>query len=300
MKLSEELALREDLASPGLSACTGCSVELTMRMVLRVLGPNTVLAIPPGCMGGVGTVGLGATTGAKIPVFHPLLTNIASMLSGLKLYYDHVGREVQIVAFAGDGGTVDAGLQCLSAAAERGARIIYICYDNEGYMNTGFQRSGSTTKGAWTSTTPVGKVIKGKQQHKKDMPMIMAMHDIPYVATASPAYMGDLVGKVQKAMSVRNGLAYLHILTPCRNGWGFPPERSIQVARLSVQTRFWPLYEVEEGSFRLTHDVPRPRPLRDFVQGIKRFQHLREQDLEELEDLVERKWERLKLLANKE
>ena len=164
----------EDLISPGLSSCLGCVAELALRFVLRTLGRNTVLAIPPGCMGGVGVVGYGMTTGAKVPVFFPLLDNIASMLSGLKREYTRKGMEVNVVAFAGDGGTADVGFQSLSAAAERGENIIYICYDNEGYMNTGFQRSGTTPYGAWTSTTPVGKRGTGKKQKSKNLPLIMA------------------------------------------------------------------------------------------------------------------------------
>ena len=147
-----------DLVSPGISSCLGCTVELALRFALRTLGPNTILAVPPGCMGGVGIVGYGMTTGMKIPVFFPLLDNVASMLAGIKREYTRKGVDVNVVAFAGDGGTADVGFQCLSAAAERGENIIYICYDNEGYMNTGFQRSGTTPYGAWTSTTPVGKM----------------------------------------------------------------------------------------------------------------------------------------------
>ena len=198
MNVIEKLATYEDQISPGVSACVGCNVELTLRTCMKVLGPNTIFAVPPGCMGGVGVVGWDKESGAKTPVFFPLLDNVASMLAGIKMHYERIGRKVNVVAFAGDGASVDAGMQCLSGAAERGDKIIYICYDNEGYMNTGYQRSGSTTKGAWTSTTPVINGHGGKKQNKKDFPMIMAMHDVPYMATMSPAYIPDMVRKLEK------------------------------------------------------------------------------------------------------
>lgn len=297
MNVVDYLTSRADILSPGISACVGCNVELTLRTVLKVLGPDTVLAIPPGCMGGVGVVGWRQTTGTRCPVFFPLLDNTASMLAGIKLAYQRRGRQVNVVAFAGDGATVDCGFQSLSGAAERGDGIIYICYDNEGYMNTGFQRSGSTSWRSWTSTTPVGAAARGKARHKKDFPLIMAMHDVAYLATASPGYLGDLVAKVRRAMEVRNGLAYLHILNPCVNGWGFPPDESIEVARLSVKTRFFPLYEVADGHFRLTVDVPRPLPLRDFLCRLRKFSHLEESEIAVMQEVVDRRWARIKALC---
>jgi len=297
MKLADRIAALPDQLSPGLSACPGCNVELSLRLVLKVLGSNTILAIPPGCMGGVGVVGWGSTTGARVPVFFPLLDNTASMLAGIKLMHNRRGRDIHVVAFAGDGATVDVGFQCLSGAAERGDSIIYICYDNEGYMNTGFQRSGSTTRCSWTSTTPVGGARAGKARDKKDFPMIMAMHDLPYAATASPAFTADLVRKVEKAKQVVRGLAYIHILNPCSNGWGFPAEKSIEVARLSVESRFFPLYEVVEGRFRITRNVTRPKPVADFVSSLKKFSHLTEADIAALQELVDVKWSRLQTLA---
>ncbi|NPV44501.1 MAG: NADH-dependent phenylglyoxylate [Firmicutes bacterium] len=298
MNAIEKLASAEEMISPGISACVGCNVELTLRTVMRILGPNTIFAVPPGCMGGVGVVGWDKKSGAKPPVFFPLLDNTASMLSGIKAHYVRNNRHVNVVAFAGDGATVDAGFQCLSGAAERGDNIIYICYDNEGYMNTGYQRSGSTTKGSWTSTTPVGDRGKGKRQNKKDFPMIMAMHDIPYVATASPAYIPDMVYKVEKAMQVKNGLAYLHILNPCITGWGIKAEESIEVCRLSVQTRFFPLFEVIDGKFKISVDVKKPKPVGEYIKKIKKYSHLTEEDIQELQELIDKKWERLVKLAS--
>lgn len=298
MNIIEKMATYEDQLSPGISACVGCNVELTLRTALKVLGPNTILAVPPGCMGGVGVVGWGKTMGTKVPVFFPLLDNTASMLAGIKKHYARKGREVNVVAFAGDGATVDAGFQALSGAAERGDNIIYICYDNEGYMNTGFQRSSSTSKGSWTSTTPVGDVLRGKGQHKKDMPMIMAMHDIPYVATASPAYIADFVKKLEKAMLVKDGLAYIHVQNTCATGWGFPPHTSIEVARLAVETRVFPLYEAEKGKFTISRDVKNPKLVSEYLGKMKKFAHLSAEQIAELQELTDSKWTRLKTLAS--
>jgi len=287
MTVLDRLATSQDLISPGISACVGCNVELTLRTVLKVLGPNTVLAIPPGCMGGVGVVGWDKESGAKVPVFFPLLDNTASMLAGIKLGFKARGREVNVVAFAGDGATVDAGFQALSGAAERGDRIIYICYDNEGYMNTGYQRSSSTSKGSWTSTTPVSAEGRGgKSQHRKDFPLIMAMHDLPYVATASPAYIPDLVHKLERAMEVKEGLAYIHVYNPCLTGWGIKPEESIAVSRLSVQSRFFPLWEARGRKLRLTVRVDKPVPLKEYIGRIHKFRHLDEERIDELQKLA--------------
>jgi len=298
MNVFEKLASSEEMVSPGISACVGCNVELTLRTVMRVLGPNTILAIPPGCMGGVGVVGWDKKSGCKNPVFFPLLDNVASMLAGIKLHYEHRGEHVNVVAFAGDGATVDAGMQCLSGAAERGDKILYICYDNEGYMNTGYQRSGSTTKGAWTSTTPVSPQGKGgKRQNKKDFPMIMAMHDIPYMATCNPAFIPDMVGKVEKAMAVDNGLAFLYIYNPCLTGWGIQSDKSIEVSRMAVDCSFAPLYEVENGRYTLSYTPKKPLRVQEYVSRIKKFSHLGQEEIEALQKLTDTKWQQLQKLC---
>ncbi|HNS63816.1 MAG TPA: thiamine pyrophosphate-dependent enzyme [Anaerolineaceae bacterium] len=298
MNLIDKLATWEDQISPGISACVGCNVELTLRTCMKVMGPNTIFAIPPGCMGGVGVVGWDKKSGAKTPVFFPLLDNVASMLAGIKLHYEHIGRDVNVVAFAGDGATVDAGMQCLSGAAERGDKIIYICYDNEGYMNTGYQRSGSTTKGAWTSTTPVNHLGQGgKRQNKKDFPLIMAMHDIPYMATMNPAYIPDMVRKLEKAKEIKTGLVYLHVYNPCVTGWGFQSDFSIEVSRLAVESNFAPLYEVENGKFKMSVEVRNPKPVKEFLSRFKKFSHLTDEDIQELQEWTDFKINRLKHLC---
>lgn len=299
MNAIDKLASMEDMISPGISACVGCNVELTIRTCLKVLGPNTILAIPPGCMGGVGVVGWDMESGAKVPVFFPLLDNVASMLAGIKAHYEKVGRKVNVVAFAGDGASTDAGMQCLSGAAERGDKIIYICYDNEGYMNTGYQRSSATTKYSWTSTTPVSKEGRGgKKQNKKDFPMIMAMHDIPYVATCSPAFIPDMVAKVEKAIEAsERGLAYLHVFNPCLTGWGIKPELSIEASRMSVATNFFPLYEVIDGKYIINKEFKTPLPVKEYIKYMKKFQHLNDDEIAEIQELVDSKWNRLKKLS---
>ncbi|MDP3386985.1 MAG: thiamine pyrophosphate-dependent enzyme [Eubacteriales bacterium] len=300
MNLIDKLSMKEDMISPGISACVGCNVELTLRRCLQILGPNTILAIPPGCMGGVGVVGWDMKSGAKCPVFFPLLDNPASMLAGIKLHYERIGRKVNVVAFAGDGATTDAGMQCLSGAAERGDKIIYICYDNEGYMNTGYQRSSSTTRYSWTSTTPVTQEGRGgKRQNKKDFPMIMAMHDIPYMATCSPAFIPDMVKKLETAMEKQElGLAYLHVFNPCLTGWGIKTEESIDVSRLSVETNFFPLYEVIDGKFIISREYKNPKPVAEYLRKIKKFSHLNDSEIENIQLLVDQKWNRLKQLAS--
>lgn len=298
MSYIDLLADREDLVSPGISACQGCMAELSLRTVLKILGRNTVVGIPPGCMAGAGCVGWNYENGLKIPVHIPLLDNTASLLAGVKRMYERQGRDVHVLAFAGDGASADCGFQSLSGAAERGDTIIYVCYDNEGYMNTGFQRSSTTTKGSATSTTPSGRVRQGKEQHQKDMPLLMAMHKAAYVATLSPAYMADFTRKVQKAMEVKHGLSYLHIFSPCPTGWGFEPALSVTVARKAVQTNFFPLFEYENQEYRVNVLNKNPQSLTALFGMLKKFSHLGADQLDDIKRQVERKYQMLLALAN--
>lgn len=292
-----EIHGKEDLLSPGISACLGCGAELGLRIALKVLGKNTILAIPPGCMGGVGVVGYGPTTGAKIPVFFPLLDNIASMLTGIKRQYSRKGRKVHVLAYAGDGGTADVGFQSLSGAAERGENIIYICYDNEGYMNTGIQRSGTTPYKAWTTTTPVSNSYRGKPQVDKNMALIMAMHELPYVATASIAYPEDYINKLKRAAKVQNGLTYIHLFTPCPVGWKFSPDKTIEVARLAVETNFFPLWEAEYGKIRFTKKIWFKKPVKEYLKAVGKYSHLTENEIEEIQRVVDARYKLLRSLA---
>jgi phenylglyoxylate dehydrogenase beta subunit len=244
-----------------------------------------VLATPPGCIPGMGSVGYNGLTGTKVPVFHPLLTNTASMLAGIKRHYSRLGREVNAVALAGDGGASDVGFQSLSGAAERGEKILFICVDNEGYMNTGMQRSSCTPYGAWTSTTPVGERSGGKTQDAKNLPVLMMMHGCGYVATASTAFMEDFYAKLDRAIEAsRTGFAYLHIYSPCTTGWRFPAQANIQVARLAVATNFVLLWEYSPATgLALTHPVDAPRPVRDYLEVQGKYRHLTPEQVAHLE-----------------
>ena len=282
----------EDLVVPGLSACLGCNSEMLLRHTLRRIGSNAVVATPPGCIAGVGSVGVNGKTGLKVPVFHPLLTNTASMLAGARRYYKRIGRDVTMLALAGDGGTADVGFQSLSGAAERGEQMIYICVDNEGYMNTGVQRSSTTPYGAWTSTTPVGAVLRGKTRDAKPMPLLMVMHNCEYVATASTAFMEDYYAKVEKAIeAAKKGMAYIHVFSPCPTGWRFPPGKLIEVARKAVETNMVPLWEYEyrEGRIRFTHPVDKPLPVQAYLSLIGKYKHLDEKQIVFIQEQTDRK-----------
>ncbi len=267
---------REDLFVPGLAACQGCHSELLIRHTLRKVGPEVVVAAPPGCIPGMGTVGYNGRTGSKVPIFHPLLTNTASMLAGLQRQFRRQGREITALALAGDGGTADAGFQSLSGAASRNDPILFVCVDNEGYMNTGMQASGSTPQGSWTSTTPVGPALHGKAEEAKNLPLVMVMHNPSYVATASTAFLEDYYAKLEKAMEAsRTGFAYLHVYAPCPSGWRFPTSMTTEVARLGVETNFHPLWEFTPAEgVRFTRPVGRPRPVTDYLGGIGKYRHL--------------------------
>ena len=280
------------------SCCQGCNTEILMRHVLRRVGPNTVVAAPPGCVPGVGTVGVNGLTCTKVPVFHPLLTNTASMLAGIKRYYNRIGRDVTMLALAGDGGAADVGFQSLSGAAERGEQIIFVCIDNEGYMNTGTQRSGTTPFGAWTSTTPVGRELRGKARDQKYMPLIMVTHRCEYVATASIAYLDDFYRKLDKAMrAAKKGMAYLHVFSPCVSGWRYDTSMTIEVQRMAVETNYFPLweYENEKGRIRFTHKTDYGLPVERYLSMLGKFRHLNANEIAHVQKTTD---ERIRLLES--
>jgi phenylglyoxylate dehydrogenase beta subunit len=290
-RLFNDFGDKEDMFCPGLAACHGCNSELLIRHTMRVVGPDSVVAAPPGCIPGMGTVGYNGQTGAKVPIFHSLLTNTATMLAGVKMQYDRVGRNVTAIALAGDGGTADAGFQSVSGAAERNDPILFICVDNEGYMNTGMQASGVTPYGAWSSTTPVGGEMQGKRTEAKNLPVIMTMHNCSYVATASPAYLEDYYAKLEKAIAVsKTGMAYLHVYTPCPTGWRFPSAMTTEVCRMQVRTNFIALWEYEPGKgLRFTHEVERPEPVGNYLKMIGKYRHLSEDQLAHIQRTVDDK-----------
>jgi len=289
-RIYREVGDLEDLFVPGLSGCQGCNTELLMRHALRRVGPETVLATPPGCIPGMGAVGYNGLTGTKVPVFHPLLTNTASMLSGIKRHYKRQGREMTAMALAGDGGASDVGFQSLSGAAERGEEILFIVVDNEGYMNTGMQRSSCTPYGAWTSTTPVGERGQGKSQDAKNMPVLMMMHNCAYVATASTGFMEDLYQKLDKAIAAsQRGFAYLHVYSPCTTGWRFPSQENIEVARKAVETNFVMLWEFTPSTgLQLSRSLEEPLPIAEYLKVLGKYRHLTAEQVEHIEASLER------------
>jgi pyruvate ferredoxin oxidoreductase beta subunit len=264
------------LISRGISTCAGCALELAARHIMDVLGPNTVVVIPPGCAALLS--GFGDETALRIPGIQGNLENSAAYAAGIRAGFEMQNRaDVTVLALAGDGGTVDIGLQALSGALERGDRILYVCYDNEAYMNTGIQGSGSTPMGATTTTTP-----GGKERPRKDMLAIVAAHRIPYLASASVGYIRDLRKKVEKAKETL-GPSYIHIHTPCPTGWGYEAAKTVEVARAAVQTGAWPLYEVEKGRIRITVKVSELWPVADYLKLQARFRHLSDADLDAIQ-----------------
>lgn len=250
----------------GVSTCSGCGLELTMRTVMNVMGDNTVVIIPPGCAALFS--GFGKETAMRIPGFQGNLENTAAYASGVRTGLDSQGKQdVNVLAFAGDGATVDIGLQSLSGMLERGERVIYVCYDNEAYMNTGGQRSGSTPLGAETTTTQQGKCTP-----KKDMLSIVAAHKIPYAASASVADIEDLKKKIEKAKAM-NGPAYIHVHAPCPTGWGYDPSLTIEIARKAVHSGLWELFEVIDGE-KISKDVVINENAEDYFRMQKRYKKL--------------------------
>ncbi len=301
-RIYNEVGDSEDLFAPGLAGCQGCNTELLMRHTLRRVGPDTVLATPPGCVPGMGSVGYNGLAGTKVPVFHPLLTNTAAMLAGVRRQYERVGRDVTCLAIAGDGGASDVGFQSLSGAAERGERILFMVVDNEGYMNTGMQRSSCTPYGAWTSTTPVGDHQKGKTQDAKNLPLLMVNHRCAYVATASTAFMEDLYDKLDKAIvASKRGFAYVHVYSPCTTGWRFPSDQNMEVARKAVETNFVMLWEYDnEHGLHFTRSVDDPLPVTDYLKAMGRFRHLTEEQISHIQNKVEENANTIRKLAEGE
>jgi len=294
---------QKEYFAPGHRACQGCAEALAVRLIAKALGRNVVIASATGCMEIVSSPF--PFTSWRVPWFHVAFENTAAVASGIESGLKILMRKGRIpskkivtLGMAGDGGTADIGLQALSGALERGHDMIYICTDNEAYMNTGIQRSSSTPFGAATTTSPAGKVKMGQMTWKKNMAAIAAAHNIPYVATACPSYPIDLVQKVKKAAAIE-GPAYLHILSVCPTGWRSTPENSIKLGRLAVETGVFPLYEIERGQYRLNVDFPKLRPLKEYTKLQGRFRHLSDEMLQEIEKRVHQEYEQLKARAGK-
>ncbi len=292
-----KLVTRKEYFSSGHRACQGCAEALAVRLVGKALGRDTVIASATGCMEVTSTPL--PFTNWNVPWIHVAFENAAAVATGAEAGMKALMRKgrvpkkkINFLAMAGDGGTSDIGIQALSGALERGHDFIYVCYDNEAYMNTGIQRSSSTPYGASTTTSPAGKVVPGQVTWKKNMAEIAAAHDIPYVATACPSYPLDLMQKVKKAARIK-GPTYIHVLSVCPTGWRLPPELSIKVGRLAVETGVSPLYEVEYGRYRLTVDVGKLRPVNDYLGMQGRFRHLDEAMIEKIQKRVSGEYEKL-------
>ena len=294
---------QKEYFSPGHRACQGCAEALAIRLVCKALGRNIIIASATGCMEVVSTPI--PFTAWRVPWFHVAFENAAAVASGIESALKVLMRKGRIpykkivtLAMAGDGGTADIGLQALSGALERDDDFIYICTDNEAYMNTGIQRSSSTPFGASTTTSPAGKVKMGQITWKKNMPAIAAAHNISYVATACPSYPVDLIQKVKKAAEIK-GAAYIHILSVCPTGWRSVPELSIKLGRLAVETGIFPLYEVERGQYRLNIDFQKLKPIKEYLKLQGRFRHLTDDMIEEIEKRVHQEYEQLREKAKK-
>lgn len=245
-------------------------------------------------------------TAWNIPFIHNAFENVAATISGVETAYralkkkGKIKKDIKFVAFGGDGGTYDIGIQSLSGALERGHNFVYVCYDNEGYMNTGIQRSSATPTGASTTTAPAGKASYGKPQIRKDLTAIVAAHNIPYAAQTCISHWNDLVMKSQKAFTTE-GPAFLNILSPCHRGWRYPGQNTIQVAKLAVETGFWPMIEVEHGKWRFTYKPKKKKPIIEFLKTQDRFKHLFKEGnkpvLEQIQKDIDSKWERLEKLV---
>jgi pyruvate ferredoxin oxidoreductase beta subunit len=258
---------KEEFVFKGTSACAGCGATLSLRYVLKAAGPDTVLIIPASCTSVV--QGMYPNTAVNVPVLNVAFASAAATASGMSNALRALGKKTNVIVYAGDGGTLDIGIQSLSGALERGTDFLYICYDNEAYGNTGMQRSGGTPLGAKTTTTPAGKT-----DVKKDIERIVAAHEPPYMATGCAAFPLDLYKKVHKALSIR-GPSFIHVLAPCPPGWRYPTGKSVEIGRLAVQTGIWVLYEREYG--HLTISTPskttlkKPLPLEEYLTPQGRF-----------------------------
>lgn len=288
----------EDQFAGGVAFCAGCALELNARFVSKIMGRNTVLVGTPSCSAPV-LNGQNTAAWHKLGHYACTMTGVASSATGLTRQYQRDGIDTNVVCFTGDGCAQDIGFQTLSGAAERNEKMIYICYDNEGYMNTGIQRSSGTPFGAATSTTPAGTVSQGKSTAKKDLPAIMSMHDIPYVATATMSHLEDYAKKLEKAKEkVKEGFVYLHVFCPCLVGWKIPMDASIQVCRAAVRTNYFSLWECENGEYRITQKVNKPKPITEFTSGMGKFKHLTDDNLDVLQAMVNKRQRTIQALCN--
>jgi len=296
----KEISRKEVLLSPGHRMCAGCGAPTVVKMVLLASEYPLIAANATGCLE-VSTC-ISDYTAWKIPWIHNAFENAAATISGVETMYrslkkqGKIDKEIKFIAFGGDGGTYDIGLQSLSGAMERGHDMLYVCYDNGAYMNTGIQRSSATPFGADTTTRPAGSVIPGKTERRKDLTKILAAHNIPYAAQASPSHWMDLMKKVRKALDI-NGPKFINIISPCNRGWRSRTDDSIMLSRLAVETCCWPLYEIENGVTKITFKPKEKKPVVDFLKPQGRFKHLfkpeNEWVLNKIQQETDKEWEKL-------
>lgn len=276
----------------GHLACSGCGERISHKLALQALGERTVLVIPACCATVVD--GPFPHSTSKIPLMHTAFETTAAVAAGIRAAYDALGKkDITVMGWAGDGGTFDIGIQALSAAAERNENILYVCYDNEAYMNTGIQRSSATPWGAWTTTTPVPKT---KDVPKKNLIEIVAAHRVPYIATATAAFPDDFSAKFKKAKNVI-GFRFIHLLSPCPPGWKFSSEMTITMARLAVETKIFPLLEIEDGERYTINYRPKGLAVEEYLKLQGRFKHLTKEQVAIIQNFVDRNWQRLLYLS---
>ncbi len=288
--------------SAGHSACAGCGFPAIVRAVLGELKTDVVIANATGCLEVTST--LYPYSAWKAPYIHNAFENAAATISGVERAYEALkkkgkiskNKKIKFVAFGGDGGTYDIGLQSLSGALERGHNFLYVCYDNGGYMNTGNQRSSATPYGAFTETTPTGKESFGKIETRKNLMEIVNAHRIQYLAQANVAYLADLKKKAKKALET-DGPSFLLVFSPCTNNWKFPTSQYVNVGKLATETNFWPLYEIENGEHKLSFEPKKITPVTEFLKTQGRFKHLFKEEnkphLEEIQRLVNEEFARI-------
>jgi len=303
VKNLKQLTGNPELLTGGHRACAGCTGSNILRQIMLTAGKDTVVGGATGCMEVVTTIF--PYTAWKTSFIHSAFENCAATISGVETAFRSLKKHgelpverdnVNFIAFGGDGGTYDIGLQSLSGAMERGHNMLYVCYDNNAYMNTGIQRSSATPPGAFTSTAPAGSESYGKTQNRKDLTKIMVAHNIPYVAQTTPYHWKDLAMKVEKALAVK-GPAFLNILMPCTVGWHFDPAIGIDLSREAVENNYWPLFEVENGVYKINKKPKNREPLAPWMKKQGRFKHLftpgNEHVLERLQGWVDEEWEKL-------
>ena len=297
----KELSTKEDRLASGQRLCAGCAESIIVRQVLLAIDGPVVVASPTGCLE-IATTPY-PYTAWKVPWIHNAFENVASTLGGVEAMYRSLVRQgkmedrgIKFVAFAGDGATYDIGLQFLSGALERGHKFIYVCLNNEAYMNTGIQRSSATPLGTWTTTTPVGTEIPGKRENRKDLTAIIAAHNIPYVAQASPHAWRDLMTKVQKAAAA-DGPSFINVLSSCNRGWRHDAELTIEISKLAADTCIWPLFEIENGAWKLNYRPSPKKPIIEWLKSQGRFSHLLRPEnqhvAEGLQTWVDAEWEKI-------